>query len=105
MSFVHVDDVVLAINFLIKNEELVGIFNLTAPSPVKNHQFTNTLGKILQRPTFFNMPEFIIQILFGKMGEALLLKGQKVLPKRLLDAGYKFSFLDLESSLENIIKK
>jgi len=102
MSFVHIDDAVSAINFLIKNPELAGVFNLTAPNPVTNYQFTKTLGKILHRPTFFNMPEFAVKILFGQMGESLLLKGQKVLPKRLLESGYKFKFESLESSLRDI---
>lgn len=108
MSFVHIDDVVSAINFLIANQNneqnLSGIFNLTAPNPVTNYQFTKTLGEVLHRPTFFNMPEFAVKILFGQMGEALLLNGQKVLPKRLLDLGYQFAFQGLESSLKNIIK-
>ena len=106
MSFVHIDDVVLAINFLIKNQNarqnISGVFNLTAPNPVTNYQFTKTLGKILYRPTFFNMKELVVKILFGQMGKALLLNGQRVLPKRLLASGYKFKFENLESALRNI---
>ena len=103
MSFVHIDDATSAINFLIKNQELTGVFNLTSPNPVQNYQFTKILGKILNRPAFFNMPEFVVKILFGQMGEALLLNGQKVLPKKILEAKYQFEFADLELSLKNII--
>ena len=96
MSWIDIDDLVAAINFLVVNQNLNGIFNFTAPQPVTNQEFTKTLAKILNRPAFFNMPALAVKILFGQMGEALLLNGQKVLPKRLLEGGFKFNCENLE---------
>lgn len=98
MSWIDIDDLVAAINFLITNQNLNGVFNFTTPQPVTNQEFTKTLAKILGRPAFFNMPALAIKILFGQMGEALLLNGQKVLPKRLLASGFKF--VNLETSMK-----
>ncbi len=103
MSWIDIDDLVAAINFLIQNQNLNGVFNFTAPQPVTNQEFTKTLAKILNRPAFFNMPALAVKILFGEMGEALLLNGQKVLPKRLLESGFKFSCESLEVALKKIV--
>ena len=104
MSFVHIDDIVAAINFLITNQNLSGAFNFTVPNPVTNQEFSKTLAKNLSRPAFFDMPEFVVKILFGEMGEALLTNGQKVLPEKLLESGYKFKFTNLELTLQNILQ-
>ncbi len=100
MSWIDIDDLVAAINFLVANQNLNGVFNFTAPQPATNQEFATTLAKILNRPAFFNMPALVVKILFGKMGEALLLNGQKVLPKRLLESGFKFGCKNLEVALE-----
>ena len=90
ISWVHIDDVVGAIRFLLEKPALTGPFNITSPNPVCQSAFVRTLSKILHRPLFLKMPAFIVRVLFGEMGECLLLKGQRVLPKRLTDAGYRF---------------
>ncbi len=100
MSWIAIDDIVSTINFLIENENLMGAFNLVAPNPVSNYEFTKTLGKVLNRPTFFPIPEFAIKMMFGEMGETLLLQGCRVIPKRLQDAGYKFQFTNLEDAFK-----
>lgn len=105
MSWIHIDDLVAAINFLIQNQNLKGVFNFTAPKPVTNQEFTKALAKSLNRPAFFNMPALAVKILFGQMGEALLLNGQKVLPKRLLASGFKFDSEHLEVALEKTLKR
>ena len=104
MSFVHIDDIVAAINFLITNKNLFGAFNFTSPNPVTNKEFSHILAKTLSRPALFDVPEFVIKILFGDMGEALLVNGQKVLPQKLLEYGYKFQFTNLELALKNILQ-
>jgi len=103
-SWVHIDDVISAFMFLIKNKEQSGTYNLTAPCPVTNSKFTTTLGNCLKRPTLFPMPSFVVKILFGEMGETLLLKGQRVLPKKLKEAGFKFQYSTIEDALQDIIK-
>jgi uncharacterized protein (TIGR01777 family) len=104
MSFIHIFDLICAINFLIKNENLNGVFNLTSPNPVSNEQFTKILAKNLNRPAFFDMPEFVVKILFGQMGEVLLANGQKVLPKRLLENGFEFEFENLDAALKDVLR-
>jgi len=84
-SWIHTDDVIDAFNFLISNTEQKGIYNLTSPNPTTNSQFTIELGRELKMPTFFTVPSFLIKIVFGEMGDQLLLNGSAVYPKKLLD--------------------
>jgi len=101
LSWVHIDDVVEAMSFLLAHPKLTGPFNLTSPNPVSQEAFAHALAKSLHRPLFFKMPAVIVRILFGEMGECLLLKGQRVLPKRLLDAGYLFQYSELSAALQH----
>ncbi len=71
------------------NDTPAVVYNLTAPNPVTNHTFTKALGTWLHRPTFFTLPAFLLKLMFGEMS-TLLIDGQKVLPKALLEAGYEF---------------
>ncbi len=103
MSWVHREDVLSAIEFLINNDKLSGVFNVTAPNPVTNAEFTQTLAKTLRRPAFFDMPHFVVKMLFGEMGEVLLASGQRVVPKNLLDAGFNFRFEKLEKALSDFL--
>jgi uncharacterized protein (TIGR01777 family) len=104
MSWVSLDDVVGIINFALENESVRGAMNVTAPNPVTNEEFTKTLGSVLYRPTFLPLPEFAVHMVFGEMGDALLLDSTRVVPKRLLDAGYEFKFTDLKAALEHAVK-
>jgi len=105
MSWIALADVVGALNFALTNESLRGPINFVAPSPVTNAEFTETLGKVLSRPTLFPIPAFGIKLLFGEMGEALLLGGQRVAPKRLMSEGYQFRYAQLEAALSHILEK
>jgi uncharacterized protein (TIGR01777 family) len=104
MSWVSLDDVIDIINFAIENESLRGAVNVASPNPVTNEEFTKTLGEVLYRPTFLPLPEFAVNLVFGEMGDALLIDSTRVEPKRLQEAGYKFKFKDLKSALENAVK-
>ena len=104
MSWISLDDVVGIINFALENENLRGAVNVASPNPVTNEQFTKTLGEVLYRPTFLPLPEFAVNLMFGEMGDALLIDSTRVEPKRLKDAGYEFEFIDLKSALENAVK-
>lgn len=99
LSWVHVDDIVGAYLFLLDHPEMTGAFNLTAPIPVSQKQFARTLAKAMHRPLFLKMPAFVVKTLFGEMGEYLLLKGQRVVPKRLVEAGYQFHYPELTTAL------
>jgi hypothetical protein len=102
MPWIAIDDVIGIILFALDND-VSGPLNTTAPNPVTNSEFTKTLGKVLNRPTFMAVPEFAIKLMFGEMGERLLLEGCRVIPKRLQDLGYTFKFSDLESAFEHVL--
>lgn len=94
-----------AIDFLVQNVELAGPFNLASPGTVTNAQFTKELAKAVKRPSFLKLPDLMVKLLFGEMGEALLLKGQRVIPHNLMKAGYKFKYPTLEGAIEDIVYK
>ncbi len=104
MSWISLDDVVGVINYALENENVRGAVNNVAPNPVTNEEFTKTLGEVLYRPTFLPLPEFAVNLVFGEMGDALLIDSTKVVPRRLKDAGYKFKFTDLKKALEHAVK-
>jgi uncharacterized protein (TIGR01777 family) len=105
MSWIALDDVVGGIQFALANDSIKGPVNFVAPVPVTNAEFTKTLGKVLSRPTVLPIPAFAIKLLFGEMGEALLLGSQRVAPERLAAAGYKFGYPQLEQALVHILEK
>ncbi|GIU82211.1 MAG: TIGR01777 family protein [Acidobacteria bacterium] len=104
MSWIALEDLVRIIIFSLENDSVQGAINCTAPNPVTNYEFTKTLGKVLSRPTILPIPSLAIKFLFGEMGETLLLEGNRVLPKRLQDLGFEFSFPNLEDALREILK-
>ena len=104
MSWIAMDDHVAVINYVIENENIRGAVNAVSPNPTTNHDFTKTLGDVLYRPTFLPLPEFAVSMVFGEMGDVLLLASTKVLPKRLEDAGFEFKFPELKPALEHAVK-
>ena len=102
MSWIHIDDEVEVITMLLTQTELAGVFNLTAPQPVTNYEFAKALGKQLNRPTILPLPAFMAKLMLGE-GAELLLEGQRVFPERLLEAGYKFNYLELDEALKAIL--
>lgn len=105
MSWISMDDEIAVINYVIENENIRGAVNAVSPNPVTNHDFTKTLGDVLYRPTFLPLPEFAVSMIFGEMGDALLLASTKVLPKRLEDAGFEFKHPNLKEAIENAVKQ
>ncbi len=91
ISWIHIDDLVSAIIFLLEHPEITGPINLTHPMPVTQSEFIHLLAKYYHRPCFFNMPAWLVKCLFGEMGEELLLGGQNVVPARLQQYGFIFS--------------
>jgi NAD dependent epimerase/dehydratase family enzyme len=92
------DDLVGAYRFALE-ESLEGAVNLTSPNPVTNAQFVKALGRTLHRPTVFPLPAVAVRTLFGEMADEALLAAQRVLPARLLDAGFSFGYPELEGAL------
>jgi uncharacterized protein (TIGR01777 family) len=102
MSWVHIEDLVRAVEFLLSQPECSGTYNITSPNPVRNKHFAHSLGQVMHRPSFFTVPGFVLKTLFGQMAEELLLAGQQVLPSRLLNAGFEFKYPEIESALNNL---
>jgi hypothetical protein len=103
LSWIHIKDVVGAVEYFIHNENLAGIYNITSPYQATSREFSKCLGKVLRRPSWLHMPAFAARAIFGDMADQMLLAGQKVSPRRLLDAGYSFQFSDLNRALEDIL--
>lgn len=102
MSWVHIEDEVGAILWLIDHDQLKGAFNLTAPEPVTNQVFSRTLGEVLHRPACLRMPAWVMTLMLGEASE-LLVEGAAVLPRRLQESGYEFRFPTLKPALEAVL--
>jgi uncharacterized protein (TIGR01777 family) len=104
VSWISLHDAVRAIRFLMENKSPKGPFNLTAPNPVTMRQFCRVLGQALHRPAWTILPGFAARLAFGEMADEVLLASQKVVPKRLLEAGFQFDYSDLKTTLEAIFQ-
>lgn len=101
-SWISLDDEVAAIKFLMENENLNGVFNLTAPKPITMKRFCRKLGWIIKRPSWLFFPGFIMRLALGEMANEVLLSGQRVLPKRLIEAGFEFKHIEVKKALKDI---
>lgn len=99
MPWIHRDDVVSALIWMLETPEANGAYNVVSPNPVTNRQFTAELASVLHRPAVFPVPASVLKVTLGEMA-GLLLTGQKALPKKLTDEGYSFRYKDLKSALE-----
>lgn len=100
--WIHLEDEIEAIRFLIDREDAAGPFNLTAPNPPTQAEFARALGRVIHRPSFLPAPAFALRLALGEMAD-MLLSGHRVVPKRLLELGYKFRFPDLEGALKDLL--
>jgi uncharacterized protein len=101
-SWIHQQDHFRAYLFLKDHPEITGPVNFTAPNPVRNQELTKALGRVLGVPTIMNAPAFMLRLVLGEFAETLL-TGQKVLPRRLLDAGFTFHFPVIEQALRDLL--
>lgn len=101
-SWVHMQDLAEAFIFLLQHTEISGAVNLCSPQPVRNSELGKAIGKVMHRPSFMPAPGFMIKLILGEFG-SVLLKGQRVIPRRLLDAGFKFKYPNIEDALKSII--
>jgi hypothetical protein len=105
VSWITLDDEVAAIRFLMENTQPSGAFNLTSPEPVTMKQLCKTIGRALKKPCWLPIPALALRLVFGKMADEMLLSGQRVLPHRLSEAGFKFAYPNIAEALENIFRK
>lgn len=101
-SWIHVGDLVEAISHLLAQPDASGPYNLTSPKPVQNRDFSRELGRVLGRPSWLPTPGFMMRLLLGEFG-SVIVKGQRVLPKRLLDSGFTFRFPEVGEALRDLL--
>lgn len=101
-SFIHIDDLVNAYDFVLKKTTFQGVCNLTAPTPTTNHGLTKALGKYLHRPTILPVPRFALNLIFSE-GAKVLTDGQSATPMKLLKNGFHFKYNTIEDAIKNLV--
>jgi uncharacterized protein len=104
MPWIHIEDLVNSIIFLIENKFASGVINLVSPNPVNNKQFGNILAKIMVRPSFLSVPTFLLKFLLGE-ASTLVLDGQRVYPAALMKLKFNFQYEKLEKTLDSLLNK
>jgi uncharacterized protein (TIGR01777 family) len=102
MSWIHIEDMILAIDFLLNHSDATGFFNLTAPHALNNQAFTNTLAHVLDTKARLPLPEKLLRLLMGESAD-LLLNSQNVYPENLLKIGFEFEYPELEVALRDLL--
>jgi uncharacterized protein len=102
LSWIHIDDVIEAYVFAIKNENIKGAVNLRSPNPVLSKEFARTLGEIMNRPSFFTVPEYALKLLVGE-GGGYISNSQKIHPENLIKCGFRFRFPELKPALIDLL--
>ncbi|MEK7240783.1 MAG: TIGR01777 family oxidoreductase [Gemmatimonadota bacterium] len=105
MSWLSMDDAVGIVNFALDAHALSGAVNATAPSPVTNAEFTETLARVVHRPALFPVLAVALNLLLGEMAQATMLASQRVVPRRLLSVGYSFRHATLEPALRAAVNE
>jgi len=102
LSWIHQQDLVRAYLFLLEHPDLAGPVNFTSPNPVRNRDFAQALGRVLSRPSFMPAPAFMMRLMLGEFAEVVL-TGQKILPERLLAAGFQFLYPTIDQALKHLL--
>jgi uncharacterized protein (TIGR01777 family) len=102
ISWIHLEDLIRACAFLIDHKEITGVVNLTSPEPISNLEQTKAMGRILDRPTFFDLPDWVVKLAFGE-GSIVMLESKEVYPRILQEAGFTFNYPTFDSAMEQIV--
>lgn len=103
MSWIHRDDWVALVTWLVHTNAAAGAFNATSPEPVPNTVFMRTLGRVMRRPSWLPAPAFALRLALGEMADALLLSSQRAVPARAQQTGFRFAYSDLEPALRSAL--
>lgn len=101
-SWIHINDLINGIYFIMQHQEVCGVVNLVAPGYTDNKELSKVIGKVMRRPCLFTVPAIVFKIFYGA-GEELFIKGQKVYPERMLALGYDFSYPEIKQALSDIL--
>ncbi|MEO1372874.1 MAG: TIGR01777 family oxidoreductase [Cyanobacteria bacterium J06635_10] len=102
-SWIHIDDIINLILKSLSTPEMSGVYNATAPHPVRMAELSTTIGEVINRPSWLPVPSFAIEAMLGD-GAVVVLEGQKVLPQRTLASGFRYEYSDLKPALKEILK-
>ena len=102
ISWIHIDDLLRAVEFIVKTPALSGSINFTTPYPLSNKQQTDIIGDVLNRPTLFTVPAFMLKLIFGE-GSTVMLDSKEVYPSKLIDNGFVFNYPKFEDALKDIV--
>jgi uncharacterized protein (TIGR01777 family) len=103
MSWVDREDVLRMIEWAIDTQSMEGIYNVTAPNPIRNRDFARALGRALHRPAALPAPAFALRLLLGEMADEVLIGGQRVVPARAAAEGFIFAYPELDSALRHAL--
>ncbi len=103
VSWIHIEDEVKIIKYMLENESTAGVYNLISPEPVRMQTFCREMGKVMKRPAWAPMPEVALKLFMGQMARETALISQRIMPKRLLEAGYKFSYPNIKPALQDLL--
>jgi uncharacterized protein len=104
MPWIHVDDLCMILKYLIENKKMTGIYNAVSPEHKTNKEFTKAIAQTISKPILFpNIPKFVIKWIFGEVS-SILLKGSRVSSLKIVKAGYRFTFPNLEIALKDLLK-
>jgi len=104
LSWIHLEDEVRAIRFLLEQETASGAYNLCAPQPLTYRDMAKVVGKVMKRPSFVPAPAFALRLLLGEVADVVL-NGRRALPSRLEEAGFTFRYPDAETAVQNLLNK
>jgi uncharacterized protein len=103
VSFIHITDLVEAIVYAIENQAIRGVVNAVSPYPANNAEFTDTLGKVFDQPSWLTVPAFALKMMYGE-GAQVMLEGQRVLPEKLMQSGFMFKYPTIQNALVQIYR-
>ncbi len=104
VSWIHIEDEVGILLWALDNEKVSGTINATAPNPVTNHVFSKAIGRAVNRPAVMPVPGLVLDLKFGSEFGHVLRGGQRVMPRRALDLGYRFRFTDIDEALSDLLR-
>jgi uncharacterized protein len=104
LSWIHIDDVVGLLQYAINTQEIIGPLNITAPNPVTNEEFGKTIASVANKPHWLPVPKIALKVLLGEMSD-LLLKGQRVIPKKAIENGYVFKYSSITNAISNLLNE
>lgn len=105
MSWIHYLDVIKAIEFLLRRDDLAGVFNITSPNPIRNRDFAAIADELLRGPNWLRIPPWILRLILRDAADEMLLSSQRVVPRRLLDEGFTFNFPDVKISIQYLLSR